>query len=170
MDSNDTSALFAEFLSFFPKADLPLTIQYSDHHIFTKSNDPLPDRLLQQFVFPNLDFEIDEFTEFLPCLKFDSSLKMHHLIIWSARLLHYSFSLMNFNQQGVFLDMSEIAGFYSEKNELIQKMAHVDGDANIYIVEGNIAENQLEVLPEKTMKWQVQILPDGEIETIPMLI
>lgn len=63
---------FADLLSYFPKAELPLTIQYSDHHQFSKANDDLPDPLLQQFIFPNLDFEVDEFSEFLPCLQFES--------------------------------------------------------------------------------------------------
>ena len=156
---------FSEFLSFFPKATLPLTIQHSDHHHFSKSNDPLTEALLQTYVIPNLDFEIDEFTEFLPCLKFESTPGMYHLVLWSARLMHYSFYVMNFNQQGMFLDLADVAGFYTDENKIIQKMAHIDAEGNLFLVEGNLDEIQHEVNPDKTKKWQLKILPDGLFQT-----
>ena len=166
MDRSLDLKQFLEFLSFFPKTDLPLTIQHTDHHHFSKSNDPLPDELLQAFVIPNLDFEIDEFTEFLPCLQYESIPGMHHLVLWTARLMHYSFYVMNFSQTGMFLDMAEIAGFYSDHDKLIQKMAHVDIEGNLFLVEGNINDNQQEISPDKTKKWQLEILPDGLIQTM----
>ena len=144
---------------------MPLTIQHADHHYFSKSNDLLPDALLQLFIIPNLKFEIDEFTEFLPCLQFESSHGLHHLVLWTARLMHYSFYVMNFNRQGMFLDMSEIAGFYSDSNLVVQKMAHVDVEGNLFIVEGSINENHHDVNPLTTKKWQLEILPDGLLRT-----
>jgi hypothetical protein len=165
MESSSPSKQFSEFLSFFPKATLPLTIQHNDHHHFSKSNDPLPDFLLRDYVIPNLDFEVDEFTEYLPCLQFESTHGMNQLVIWTARLMHYSFYVMNFNPQGLFLDMAEIAGFYTYKDQIIQKMAHVDVDGNLFIVEGSINDHHQEVSPDKTKKWQLQILPDGLFQT-----
>lgn len=154
---------FHEFLSFFPKTDLPLTIQYSDYHSFSKVNDALPDELLAEFVLPNLDFEVDEFTEFLPCLQFESAFGMHHMVIWTARLLHYSFYLMNFSPQAVFLHLAEVAGFYSKNDMIFQKMAHVDIEGNVLVLEGNIEPNQHEIDPNTTKKWQLEILPDGNL-------
>ncbi|MBK6545250.1 MAG: hypothetical protein IPO78_01970 [Saprospiraceae bacterium] len=154
---------FHEFLSFFPKTDLPLTIQYSDYHSFSKVNDALPDELLAAFVLPNLDFEVDEFTEFLPCLQFEADHGMHHIVIWTARLLHYSFYLMNFNSKGVFLHLAEVAGFYTENDMIFQKMAHIDVEANMLVLEGSMTQNQLEVNPNTTKKWQLEILPDGQL-------
>ncbi len=154
---------FSEFLSYFPKSSLPLTIQHSDHHQFNKSNDLLPDSLLQSFIIPNLDYEIDEFTEFLPCLQFESIPYMHHVVLWSARLMHYSFHLLNFNAQGLFLGISEIAGFYTLDDAVIQKMAHVDSEGNVFIIEGSLDDKQQEVALETTKKWQLEILPDGQI-------
>jgi hypothetical protein len=156
---------FSDFLSFFPKTTLPLTIQHTDHHQFSKTNDPLPDPLLLSFVLPNLEFEVDEFTEFLPCLQYESMPGMHHLVLWTARLMHYSFYLMNFNLEGTFLDMEEIAGFYTDNNRIIQKMAHVDAEGNIFLVEGILNETQNEVQPDQTKKWQIEILPDGLIQS-----
>lgn len=161
MNHSVHSKQYLEFLSFFPKVSLPLTIQHSDHHHFNKSNDPLPDELLQVFIIPNLDFEIDEFTEFLPCLQFDTSHDMQHIVIWTARLMHYSFYLMNFNNSGMFIQTVEIAGFYTDKDQVLQKMAHADVEGNLFIVEGSIHQNQHEVNPGKTKKWHLEILPDG---------
>lgn len=165
MESSSPSKQFSNFLSFFPKATLPLTIQHDDHHHFSKSNDALPDELLQEYVIPNLDFEMDEFTEFLPCLQFESTPGLHHVVLWTARLMHYSFYVMNFSAQGMFLDMAEIAGFYSDNEKLVQMMAHVDADGNLFLVEGNLNDTQNEVSPDKTKKWQLQMLPDGLIQT-----
>jgi len=162
MESSSPSKEFSDFLNFFPKVTLPVTIQYSDHHHFSKTNDALPDPLLISFIIPNLDFEMDEFTEFLPCLQFESVPGMHHVVIWSARLMHHSFYLMNFNSAGLFLDMSEIAGFYTDNDKVIQKMAHVDAEGTIYLVEGSMNETSHEINPGKTKKWQLIILTDGQ--------
>lgn len=154
---------FTEFLSYFPKMELPLTIQYSDFHSFSKTNDVLPDELLAQFIVPNLDFEIDEFTEFLPCLQYESSPEMYHVIIWTARLMHYSFYLMNFNTKAVFLHSAEIAAFYTKNEQILQRMAHLDAEGGIYVLEGNTDQQVNIVNPESTQKWQIEILPDGTL-------
>lgn len=165
MEAVTSNSSFIRFLSFFPKSDLPLTIQHSDHHVYSKANDPLPDSLLREFIIPYLDFEVDEFTEFLPCFQFESKYKLHHVILWTARLMHYSFYLLNFDRNGRFLDLLEIAGFYSEKNQIVQKMTHVDADAKIFLVEAGLSELQQELNPEKTRKWKIEILPDGSLES-----
>jgi hypothetical protein len=144
---------FSDFLSYFPTIPLPLTIQHSDHHHYSKTNDVLP------------DFEIDEFTEFLPCFEFEFIPKMHHLVLWSARLMHYSFHLMNFNDEGVFLGISEIAGFYTLDNSVLQKMAHVDAVGNLFLIEACLDDKQQDVSLETTKKWQLEILPDGRIRS-----
>lgn len=154
---------FSELLSYFTKCELPLTIQYSDQHQFSKSNDDLPDSLLQQFIFPNLDFEVDEFTEFLPCIQFESVKGVHTLILWMVRLMRYLFYLLNFDEQGRFLHLQEIAGFYSEDDQLINKMAHIDVTGHIYILEGTLDESHHEVNPVHTKKWMLEFLPDGTL-------
>ncbi len=154
---------FADFLSYFPKVDLPLTIQYGDLHDYTRSNDPLPDSLLQAFIFPHLPFEIDEFTEFLPCFQFSGMEKLHHVVYWSGRLMHYSFYLVNYNEQGQALSQSEIAGFFTKDERVLQKMAHINEDAEIYIVETNLSEKEDQIMTQDTRKWSLDILPDGQI-------
>ncbi len=152
---------FASFLSYFPQAELPLTIQQNDYHLYSKSNDALPDPLLNLFILPYLDFELDEFTEFLPCLQFESVKGMHSLVFWTARLMHYSFYLINFNSNGQFQHLEELAGFYTEGDKLINKMAHVDVSGTVYILEGDLDKSYQEVNPVGTKKWMLEYLPDG---------
>ncbi len=155
---------FADFLSYFPKIELPITIQYGDLHDYTVSNDPLPDSLLQAFIFPGLPFEIDEFTEFLPCFRFSGVENLYHVVYWSGRLLHYSFYLVNYNEKGQALGQFEIAGFFTKEERVLQKMAHINEDAEIYIVETNLSEKEEKISTQDTRKWSLDILPDGQIK------
>ncbi|HEX5625322.1 MAG TPA: hypothetical protein VFX48_04835 [Saprospiraceae bacterium] len=170
MSASEAPKSFIQFLSYFPKTTLPLTLQHSDYHDYSTANDPLPDVLLQQYVFPHLDFEIDEFVEFLPILQFDASNGMHQLVLWTARLLHYSFYLLNFNPQGTFIHASEIAGFYSDRDLIRQKMAHIDAEGNVFILEGSLAGNQKEIDPHTTKKWHLEYLPDGTFRLVEIQV
>ncbi|MBK8954515.1 MAG: hypothetical protein IPM34_03030 [Saprospiraceae bacterium] len=155
---------FQDFLSYFPIAELPCTLQYNDLHSYTKSNDPLPDSLLVHYLFPYLDFEVDEFTEFLPCFQIQYRENCFQLVFWSGRLMHYSFYLITFDPSGNFVAMTEIAGFYSEQSEVFQKMAHINEDSEIYIVETNLSNDEHKIVTDQTKKWMLNILPDGQIQ------
>jgi hypothetical protein len=154
---------FYDFLSFFPVIELPITIQESDHHTFSTSNDQLPDILLTAYITPYLDFELDEFSEFLPCFQFEYKADMFHVVIWTARLMHYSFYLFNFDKFGNFIDQREIAGFFATDQLLVHKMARIDEEGSIFIVEGGMHEGHIDFDPTTTQKWELDIADDGRI-------
>ncbi len=159
---------FQEFLSYFPIVELPVTIQYNDLHRLTRSNDPLPDALLQQFIFPNLEFTVDEFTEFLPCFLVQTQGPQSWIILWVGRLLHYSFILMVFEPDGRLISQAEIAGFYSEDENVFQRMAHFNEDEEIYIVETNLSQKESEVVLDQTKKWVLVMQEDGQLRRMDL--
>lgn len=161
---------FSELLSFFPIQELPLTLQYGDLHEYGKSNDPIPDELLIEYIIPNAGFEIDEFTEFLPCFQFKAHHGIHHLVFWSGRLMHYAFHLANFDVHGKFIEQKEIAGFYTKENKVLQKMAHINNESAVYIVETNLSENENHIITDQTYKWMLELLPDGTFKESTLVV
>ncbi|MBK9108555.1 MAG: hypothetical protein IPM92_09360 [Saprospiraceae bacterium] len=155
---------FQDFVSYFPPAELPLTVQYNDLHSYAKTNDPLPDTFLADYLLPYLDFEVDEFTEFLPCFQIYGTEQNIQLVFWTGRLMHYAFYLITYEKSGRFVDLAEIAGFYSDRQEVFQRMAHLNEDSEVYIVETNLSTNEKQIVTDQTKKWVLNILPDGHIQ------
>ncbi len=161
MDTSSKS--FNNFLSYFPFVELPLTLMESDYHSYSIANDQLPEALLYDFITRHLPIEIDEFTEFMPCFQFSYKPNMHHLVLWMAQLMHYSYYLINFNRQGKFIDLKEIAGFYTRDNMIFHKMARIDEAGNIFVIEGGVSDRSKDFDPASTRKWEIDIGDDGSI-------
>lgn len=155
---------FQNYLSYFPPAELPLTLQYNDLHSYSKTNDPLPDSFLATYLFPYLDFEVDEFTEFLPCFQIYGTDQNIQLVFWTGRLMHYAFYLIIYEKSERFVALAEIAGFYSNQQEVLQRMAHFNEDSEVYIVETNLSIHEKQIKTDQTKKWVLNILPDGHIQ------
>lgn len=82
---------FTEFLSYFQELILPVIFQEGSEHEYSMKNDALPDKCIDQFILPSMDFEADDMTEFVPCGFWKTTHGQIVVIIWCARLLRYSF-------------------------------------------------------------------------------
>ena len=168
MESLKSNPQFIDLVSYFPPVDLPFTVQYNDLHRFTRTNDPLPDALLQTFIFPHLDFDIDEFTEFLPCLRIHADGPFVLLVLWTGRLMHYAFTLWVFEPSGRCISQAEIAGFYSDQNDVYQRMAHVNEESEIFVVETNLSNDESKIELGQTKKWMLSIQENGAIHRMEL--
>ena len=91
------------------------------------------------------------------------------LVIWCARLMRYSFYLISYTPQGTVCDTMEIAGFFSDNEYLFRRMANIDEEGTIFIVEGGHLLEQKEFDQSKNRKLIVEILQDGKLLKMPAL-
>ncbi|MBK7338961.1 MAG: hypothetical protein IPJ64_02920 [Saprospiraceae bacterium] len=159
---------FKQLLTYFPQLEFPLVLQEGSEHHFGM-NDAVPDELLARFIIPALDFEINEFTEFIPCGHWMQQGQIPCLVIWCARLMRYSFYLISYTPQGTVCDTMEIAGFFSDNEYLFRRMANIDEEGTIFIVEGGHLLEQKEFDQSKNRKLIVEILQDGKLLKMPAL-
>ncbi|MBK7880023.1 MAG: hypothetical protein JNK69_08620 [Saprospiraceae bacterium] len=153
---------FLKLLAYFPEANLPFTLQEGSEHDFGLANDQLPSALLEEMLMPNLPFELDEFTEILPGFHWKTPSGGYILVFWVARLMKYSFILFSFDETGKWVDDAEVAGFFTEGNHFIRRMANIDDPQTIYIVEGVQFLDGKDIRPQETSKWIIEVMPNGQ--------
>ncbi|MDQ3140763.1 MAG: hypothetical protein M3Q56_00795 [Bacteroidota bacterium] len=158
---------FKDFLSYFEHTELPITLKEGAEHQFSLKNDLLPDDLVNKFIKPALNFELDEFTEIVPCVFWNTKYQHVASIFWCARLMRYTFYIIIFDQDGNPLDNAEIAGFFSDQEEIIYSMANIDEEETIYIVEASHSIEAHELNKDKTRKTILEIVEDGRIVQLP---
>ncbi|MBK9271195.1 MAG: hypothetical protein IPM48_06330 [Saprospiraceae bacterium] len=159
---------FKELLGYFPMVELPFTLQEGSEHEFGLNSDPIPIRLLEDWIYPHLPFQADEFTEVIPGVHWKSSEGCSLLVFWTARLMKYSFVVYCFDPNMRYTDLAEVAGFTAFGDEVIRRMARIDDPDTIYVVEGSQKINDKDIRPGHTRKWEIQILSNGELEELEM--
>lgn len=170
MDSNVTSdfdneqqKLFIHFLDFFPEIDLPIVLNSETHHVFTKENEALPQKLIETFIFPIEENQSDEFTEFVPCFKLPQTGPLKALVYWKAELLSYQYVMVVYNKKGEKLDHKVIGGSFTDEQHTIQSIATLDQDFNIVVATGQMDRNTTSFDPATATTRKLKLLPDGTI-------
>jgi len=159
---------FNELLSYFPPVDLPFTLQEGSEHEFGLNNDYIPMSMLEEWIYPNLPFEADEFTEIIPGVHWKTTGGCTLLVFWSARLMKYSFIIYSFDQNGKWIDQAEVAGFTALGDEVVRRMASINDPDTIYVVEGVQKINATDIRPGDSRKWEIQVLSTGEMEELEL--
>ncbi|NJK82615.1 MAG: hypothetical protein HC912_01180 [Saprospiraceae bacterium] len=157
---------FKHFMEYFPEVDLPISIGESTHYAFSQNNEPLPIAAIMQYLIPIEENEVDEFTEFIPCLRIPTATyDFQAIIYWRADLLNYQYTLATFNKKtGVLIDKKVIAGTRVENNVITQSVATIEDNWLINIATGrvNVAE-ELSYDANKSKIYEMELLTDGSI-------
>ena len=158
---------FADFIKVFPEVDLPVSLTEETRHLFSMQNKPISDALVDAFILPYEEGEakeIDEFTEFMACLKIPNTGSFHAFVFWRAGLLNYHYSIISFNQKGVFIDKRVIAGIYTDGDNITQSIATIQPNMQILIASGqtkDLSGQSFEAASATT--YQLEIKLDGTI-------
>ena len=150
---------FEHFLEKFPEIELPITLSDDSAIEFSKNNDPLPSRIIHEFI----DDQEDEFTEYIACLRIPKTLDFHAIIYRKAALLNYQYVLATYDKKGKLIDKSAIAGTYSNGKSLTKSVATIEEDWIIYIVSGQTAANASTYDPTTSNAFNLELLATGEI-------
>lgn len=152
----------SDLLKYFPEVEPPITFSEDYISTFSRKNDPLPLAVIEEFIKRWEDEEIDEFTEFIPCLKLSGTEDYHALVYWKGGLLRYEFKLVTLDKKGGLISIKTIASTLSD-NQLVRKsVARIDEDLIVHIVAGeNIADDQYD--PSHSQDFAMEIIPTGDI-------
>lgn len=170
MDPNVTSDfdkeqqnLFIQFQDFFPEIELPIVLNSETHHVFTKENKALPQKLIETFILPIEEKLPDEFTEFVPCFKLPETGPLKVLVYWKAELLSYQYVMVIYNKKGEKLEHRVISGSFTDEQQTTQSIATLDQDFNIIIATGQMDRNATSFDPTTATTYKLKLLPDGTI-------
>ena len=154
---------FSHFLEKFPEVVLPVTLAEEAHHVFSLNNPPLPPLMIEQFILPLEDQGVDDYTEFVPCMRIPDTKEFHAIIYWRAGLLNYQYTLACFTKKGELIDKRVIAGTLSDGDTLTTSVATIDEDWAIYVVSGQAGAHEKEYDPASSTAYQLELLPEGKI-------
>ncbi|MFK7937364.1 MAG: hypothetical protein AB8G22_27870 [Saprospiraceae bacterium] len=152
------------FLEFFPEVELPVTFSEDTHHDFSRNNDPLPQTAIEQYISKIEGDEIDEFTEFIPCIRIGATHDFHAVVYWKAELLSYHYIMATFDKKGDVIDSRVIAGLFTDGDTITRSVATIDEDWLINVVTGQVGvENEENYNAAQSLKFGLELLPDGRV-------
>lgn len=164
----NTNLSFANFLEFFPVAELPLTIGEETVRAISQVNEPLPSALIEAFIHPLEEAMVnDDFTEFVACLQLPPQANYTGIVYWRADLLQYHYVLVTLNSKtGELLARQVIAGTSYDGEELLQSSAAITADLTIYIVSGQGQGQDYDYSASGSTAQRYQVTEQGKIMEI----
>lgn len=119
--------------------------------------------ILDEFVIPYIDDDIDEFTEFIPCLQLADCIEFDAVLIWKGGLMRYEYILLTIDKTGTLISKKTIAGLRSDNVTILQSVATIDEDWLIHIMVGEQLINKITYDPERSQAMTMEILANGDI-------
>lgn len=153
---------FDKFLKFFPETKLPVSITEDTVSDFERQNDPLPEKLIEDFILP-FDEDYDEYTEYTPGLRLSGTKDFQAIVYWKAGLMNYQYVLATFAKGGKPIDRKVIAGTFSDGHSIVRSVAQIDEDFSVNIVSGVAEGSDDQYDAEKNTTVELELLPDGRI-------
>ncbi len=154
---------FKDFLQKFPKVSLPVTLTEESHHDFSKTNDPIPAVMVEEFLMKLETEEVDEFTEYIPCFRIPKTDGFSAIVYFKAGLLNYEYNLLTFNKDGLSIDKKVIAGTKVDGDQLQRTVATIEDDWIIYCVRGTTAADNPVYDSSTSESLHLELLATGEI-------
>ena len=153
---------YHHFLNKFPAIQLPVTLKEEDARIYSAENEPLPHKLISEYIMPNEE-QGDEFTEYVPCFKIAGTKNFDALIYWKAGLMNYEFIILTLGKGGKAIDKKVLAGTFSDGNTIVRSVARIDDDMSIFIMSGLTNKDEDDIDPSQSTTIELELLPDGKI-------
>ncbi|MEL7119585.1 MAG: hypothetical protein AAFO07_09095 [Bacteroidota bacterium] len=154
---------FDQFVALFPEVELPVVLSEEMTSIFSRTNEPLSAIVLKEFIEP-IEGELDDTSEVIPCFRIPKTYDFHAIIYWKAELMNYQYILATFDKNGNLIDRKVIAGTISDTFEVIQSVATITEDWQIYIVSGQNYSDAQSYKASSSTANRLQLLTDGKIK------
>lgn len=163
---NIKTPTFNQFLKKFPQVPLPIVLTEESHFEFSRRNEPLSQSMIHEYIYKIEQYDFDEFTEFIPCVKIPKTDGFHAIIYWRAGLMDYEYTLATFTERGQFIDKKVIAGTKIKEGTLVRSVATIEDDWLIYIVIGTSDPDEENFSATNSSSFNMELLATGEIITI----
>ena len=152
------------FLEQFPEVKLPITLTDESSRIFSQTNEPFPQRMIDQYLIPLEADGVDEFTEFVPCFRIPETYDFHAVVYWMAQLMNYQYVMVTFTKDGLLIDKKVLAGTFYDGKSLLTSVATIDEDWTMLIVSGQ-SDSDTTYDASGTRTQKLELLPEGQIIT-----
>jgi len=162
MSKAQSKMTFEDFLGYFPVIDLPVTFSEDTLADFSRSNRPFNQEAIYEFL-ARWEQDMDEFTEFIPCVKLPDAENYIGIVYWKGTLLKYDFILATFERNGILIERKAISSTLLDTEGVKKSMAHLTEDLIIHIIAGAIEGNQTNYQASSSQAFSMEILPSGEI-------
>ena len=165
MKQKNQTISFSDFIKYFPEIDLPVVIAEESIHNFSQLNRPLPVGSFPYFLTQSEE-EPDEFTEFIPCLRFLVSDEVVVILIWKGELMSYEYSLISYQlRTGKEIQRKVIAGTKIIDQWIIKSSAVISADFEVDILV-NSYQSEKQIYPERSEQFVVEVMPNGIMTAI----
>lgn len=155
---------FTRFLNYFPELELPVILTADAHHEFSKTNTPLPQPMIQEYLLDqSIDEATDAYDEYIPCLKIPKTDAFHGVVYFKATLLVYEYYLVTFDLEGHEITREKIGGMLTEGEKIHRAIPTISEDWMIHIVEGANPISEKKYAPTNSRAFSMELLPDGKI-------
>lgn len=155
---------FKQFIALFPELELPVTLNNEIHHTFSKQNKTIPQDIVNRMIVSLGDHDVDEYTEYIACFKIPEIHEFEAVVFWRASLLSYTYYLTTYSKKGELIDCKPIAGLeVVEGKQVLQRVATIEDDWTIQIVEGIAQVDSANYDPKSTQVIDMELLSEGEI-------
>jgi hypothetical protein len=148
-------------LHYFPETELPVLISEDYLSEYETNSDPFPQSFIDEIIM-EWEKEIDEFTEFIPCVRLPKEEKYEAVIYWKGGLLKYDFILVTLDKKGELISKKSIASTLVHDNVIKKSVASIETDHIINIVAGQTLDGD-EYDASLSKAFSMEILPSGEI-------
>ena len=156
--------LFSKYIELFQQIEFPVTLHQDAHHDFSNRDKGIRSELLEAFVTPYIGQNDDEFTEYVPCFQLKAEKNFIAIVLWRAALMNYEYYVLTYRGTGDLIHHQVIAGMRSDGENIITRIAMIDNDSVIHMVEGKNNEgNESRYDPADTREFTFEITSDGYI-------
>lgn len=156
--------LFSKYLDLFQNIPFPVTLHEDAHHDFSKQSKGIHPELQEEFITPYIGQNDDEYTEYVPCFKLKTEKNFIALVLWRAALLEYEYYVVTYDNKGALIHHQVIGGIKSNSGHIITRIAMIDDDSNIHMVEGAMNDKaDKNYDPLNTRGFTFDITSDGYI-------
>ncbi|MEE9439878.1 MAG: hypothetical protein V3V14_12805 [Saprospiraceae bacterium] len=159
MKNNNT---INDLLGFFPIVELPVTISEELVYSADAQNKVLHAVLIEQFIVPWEGSNIDEFTEFVPCIQLQETDEFYAIIYWKGGLLKKEYILVTIDKKGNMIARRPISTTVVEGELIKRSVGYIDEDMIIHIMAGE-NKGDLNYDPTKSQAFNMEIIYTGEI-------
>ncbi len=161
---NSSIPTFQDFLQCFPTVEPPINLSRDSRFEFAKVNKPFPKAVIEEFIIPMENSqEIDEYTEYEPCMLIDQDGEFTAIIYWRGKMFSYEYILVTYDRNHLVVTRKVIAGTRFDEQNIVESVANISEDLIISIMVGQQDATAKDYDPEMSQSMIMEVLSTGDV-------
>ena len=157
MESKLKPITLEQFIELFPLVELPVVLTEESILSFSSLNKTLPMAAILDYILEEEE-EMDEFTEFVPCLSFAVSEDILAIVYWKGTLLSYDYFVMCIDlKRSKLISKKIIAGTKVLDNIIIKSNAVISPELEIEVLVNSYASSD-QFYPVQSISYHIEIM------------